>query len=191
LSYSPGDTGYSASDDNTTGDPSYSLSGGPAGMSIDSSTGEITWTTSCGDGGTYTDIEVTITDACGEYAVDMFTLTVEECICCDYWIDNPHANWGKPGNRGIHLHAKINSACIGEQATILKVEIYKWGFNIVPDELMDTREFTINDFGSVNQEWLVYERGLFEVGFVSYLKIWLETEDCSPTEKEKVWVVGE
>jgi len=79
LSYTPGDSGYTASDDDTNGEPSYALSNGPAGMSIDSATGEITWTTACGDEGTYSDILVTITDACGLSASDTFDLTVE-CI---------------------------------------------------------------------------------------------------------------
>jgi len=79
LSYAPGDAGYTASDDNTNGVPSHALSNEPTGMSINSSTGEITCTTACGDAGTYSDIEVTITDACGLSASDTFNLIVVEC----------------------------------------------------------------------------------------------------------------
>ncbi len=78
LSYAPGDTGYTAGDDGTNGDPVFSLSGGPDGMEIDENTGEINWDTVCGDGGIY-NITVTITDACGETDSDTFTLTVIEC----------------------------------------------------------------------------------------------------------------
>ena len=87
LSYKPGDTSpnYAAGDDGVDGDPSYafgSLFTPPGDMAINSSTGEITWATACGDGDTTYDIPVTITDACGLEASDVFILTVVECDPC-------------------------------------------------------------------------------------------------------------
>ena len=79
LSYAIDGIDYSAVDDGVGGDPSYALNNEPTGMSIISSTGEITWATACGDAGTYSDIEVTITDACGLSASDTFDLIVVEC----------------------------------------------------------------------------------------------------------------
>jgi hypothetical protein len=78
LSYVVDGTTYIASDDNTNGTPSFSLGLEPSGMTINSSTGEITWVTDCEDAGTY-NVQVTITDACGVTDYDTFDLTVNAC----------------------------------------------------------------------------------------------------------------
>ena len=79
LSYAIDGVDYSAGDDGVGGDPDYALSNEPLDMSINSATGEIICTTACDDAGTYSDILVTITDACGLSASDTFDLILVEC----------------------------------------------------------------------------------------------------------------
>jgi len=108
-------------------------------------------------------------------------------VCCNYSIENPHANWGKPGDpgkdKGIHLHAKINNGgCT--RSTVLNVAIYHDGSYIT------TKSYTITTFGGQEQKWQVYTIGKYENKKNWKLEIWLKTDGCDPTDIKNVEVKG-
>jgi hypothetical protein len=63
-------------DDESVGEATYGLTGPPAGMAIDTTTGEITWTPASNQAGDNA-IVLTATDVAGNVETQLFTITVE------------------------------------------------------------------------------------------------------------------